>query len=161
MLMTQRAKELAARFTTFNDQVIAFVENCSDEDWQKVCAGEEWTVGVVAHHLAAGHYGALDWAERIVAGEPLPDLNFDTINQMNAQHAQQHADCTKQEVLTILRERGSAIAASVGGLTDADLDRTAHLALIGGDISTQQFIENIIINSGGEHLSSMKMAITA
>ena len=158
--MSQRATELAERFKEFNDEVVSFVENCSDGDWRKVCSGEEWTVGVVAHHLAAGHFGALDLAEMIVAGEKLPQLSMEVIDQMNAQHAQEHGDCTRSEVLGILRDKGSAMADYVAGLGDADLDRTGHLAALGGDISTEQFIENIIINSGIEHLVSMKKATT-
>ncbi len=33
--MSQRAKELSERFMSFNTEVIAFVENCSDENWRK------------------------------------------------------------------------------------------------------------------------------
>jgi hypothetical protein len=64
-------------------------------------------------------------------------------------------------VLGLLREQGGSIAAYVAGLGDADLDRTAYLALIGGDMSTQQFIENIIIRSGGEHLASARATVGA
>ncbi|UCG12341.1 MAG: hypothetical protein JSU72_17880, partial [Deltaproteobacteria bacterium] len=73
--MSQRARELAEQFTAFNNEVIAFVENCSNGDWRKVCSGEQWSVGVVARHMAAGHYGALDLAKMIVAGQPLPELS--------------------------------------------------------------------------------------
>lgn len=159
--MSPRATELTELFRVFNNEVISFVENCPEEDWRKLCSGEEWTVAVVAHHLAAGHYGALELAKMIVDGKPLPQLSMDAIDQMNKQHAQEHADCTQSEVLGILREQGSAIANYLSGLNEADLDRTAQLALVGGDISTQQFIENIIINSGTEHLVSMKKATGA
>jgi len=43
-------------------------------------------------------------------------------------------------------------------LSAEDLDRTASLSLIGGDISTQHFIEKFIIEAGGEHLANMKAA---
>ena len=43
----------------FNNEVIAFVEKCSDENWEKVCSGEEWPVGVVVRHIAAGQFSAL------------------------------------------------------------------------------------------------------
>ena len=33
---------------------------------------------------------------------------------------------------------------------DQKLDRTSHLELVGGEISTQQFLENFIIASGRE-----------
>jgi hypothetical protein len=156
--MSQRAKELSKGFMGFNNEVIAFVEKCSDENWEKVCSREKWPVGVVARHIAAGHYSALGLAKMIVDGKQLPNLTQETIDQGNAQHAQKHANCTKDEVLGILREKGSSVADYVAGLDDADLDRTSNLSVAGGTISTQQFIENIIIHSGTEHLTNMKSA---
>jgi hypothetical protein len=156
--MRQRAKELSERFMSFNNEVIAFVEKCSDENWEKVTSGEKWPVGVVARHIAAGHYGAFDIAKMIVDGKQLPELTMEAVDQGNAQHAEKHANCTKDEVLGILREKGSSIAEYVAGLDDADLDRTSNLALVGGTISVQQFLENIIIHFGTEHLTNMKSA---
>jgi len=156
--MSQRTKELVQRVRAFNNGFIAFVENCSDEDWRKVCSGEGWTVGVVAHHVAAGHFGAIDLVRMIVVGEAIPEITMETIDQMNAQHAKDHAHCTREEVLGLLRENGSAFASYLAGLSEADLDRTGYLALIGGDVSAQQLIEMVILHSGGEHLDSMKAA---
>ncbi len=154
--MSQRTKELVELFTAFNNDFIAFVDNCSDEDWRTVCSDEGWTVGVVAHHVAAGHYSSLDLVKMIVAGETLPPLTMDTIDQMNAQHAQENADCTREEVLGLLRKNGSAFASYLEGLSEADLVRTGYLAAIGGDVSAQQLIEMVILQSAGEHLDSMK-----
>ncbi len=156
--MSQRTKELVERFTAFKNNFIAFVDNCSDEDWRKVCSGEGWTVGVVAHHVAAGHFGAIDFVRMIVAGEAMPEITMETIDQMNAQHAKEHANCTREEVLALLRENGSAFAGYLEGLSEADLARTGYLKLIGGDVSAQQLIEMIILQSGGEHFDSMKAA---
>lgn len=154
--MSQRTKELVARFKGFNNEFIAFVDNCSDEDWRKVCSGEGWTVGVVAHHVAAGHFGAIDFVRMIVAGEAIPEITMEAIDQMNAQHAKEHANCTREEVLALLRKNGSAFAGYLEGLSEADLGRTGYLAAIGGDVSAQQLIEMVILQSGGEHLDSMK-----
>ena len=154
--MSQRTKELVARFTGFNNEFIAFVDNCSDEDWRKVCSGEGWTVGVVAHHVAAGHFGAIDLVRMIVAGEAIPEITMEAIDQMNAQHAKEHTNCTREEVLALLRKNGSAFAGYLEGLSEADLGRTGYLAAIGGDVSAQQLIEMVILQSGGEHLDSMK-----
>ncbi|MGB7033454.1 MAG: DinB family protein [Syntrophobacteria bacterium] len=154
--MSQRTKELVARFKGFNNEFIAFVDNCSDEDWRKVCSGEGWTVGVVAHHVAAGHFGAIDFVRMIVAGEAIPEITMEAIDQMNAQHAKEHTNCTREEVLALLRKNGSAFAGYLEGLSEADLGRTGYLAAIGGDVSAQQLIEMVILQSGGEHLDSMK-----
>jgi len=156
--MSQRTKELVARFTGFNNEFIAFVDNCSDEDWRKVCSGEGWTVGVVAHHVAAGHFGVIDFVRMIVAGEAIPEITMEAIDQMNAQHAKEHTNCTREEVLGLLRKNGSAFAGYLEGLSEADLARTSYLVLIGGDVSAQQFIEMVILQSGGEHFDSMKAA---
>jgi hypothetical protein len=156
--MSKRAEELSERFMSFNNEVIAFVEKCSDENWKKICSGEQWPVGVVARHIAAGHYGALGMAKMIVDGKQLPELTPEAIDQGNAQHAQKHADCTKDEVLSILREKGPSSADYIAKLDDTDLDRTSNFPASGGTISTQQFIENLIILSATEHLSNMKTA---
>jgi hypothetical protein len=156
--MNERAKGLTERFTAFNNDMISFVESCSEEDWKKVTEGEQWPVCVVARHVAAGHYRAVTLTKMIIAGEELPDLTAEAIDQMNAKHASENVDCTRSEVLELLRDNGSSIAGYVSELSDVELDRTGHLTLIGGEISTQQFIENVIIQSGSEHLANMKAA---
>ena len=57
--MSQKAKELVERFNGLNNELISFVEKCSDEDWKKIVSGEEWTVGVVTRHVAKAHFGLL------------------------------------------------------------------------------------------------------
>ena len=152
--MSKRAIGLAERFKAFNNELIAFVKNCSDEDWCKVCPGEQWPVGVVARHIAASHYGALGLAKMMVAGEKLPEFTEGVIDQMNSKHAEKHRHCTQDEVLKTLRENGTSVADFVAGLSDTDLDRSGHIAAAGGDMTTEHLIVNIIIRSGGEHFAN-------
>ena len=70
--MSQRTENLAERLRTFNTQVITFVENCTQENWRKICAREDWTVGVTARHIGAGHYDIIGLAKMIVNEETLP-----------------------------------------------------------------------------------------
>jgi len=156
--MSERAKDLAERLRTFNDEVTAFVEKCTEENWRKVCAWEDWTVGVVARHIGAGHYHALGLARMIVNGEKLPELTEEQIIQMANQHASENADCTRTEVLEVLRKNWEDVLQFVTGLQDAELDRTGYLALMGADVSTQELIETVILRSGGEHFANMKAA---
>ena len=156
--MSARAKDLAEKFTTFNNDMILFVESCSDEDWKKVTDGEKWSIGVVARHVAAGHYRAVELTKMIIAGEELPNLTAETIDQMNTKHASENVDCTQSEVLELLRDNGSSITGYVAELNDMDLDRSGYLAVTEGDISVQQFIEAVILQSGSEHLANMKAA---
>ena len=157
--MNQNTQELADRIRAFNDEVIAFVEQCTGEQWQKVCAWEEWSVGVTARHIGAGHFEAIGLAEMIITGQKLPELTMEDFRQMGNQHAREHANCTREEVLAILRKNGAAAADFVVGKTDAELDRQAFLSVTGGDVSARQLLEYVILDSGGEHLANMKSAV--
>jgi hypothetical protein len=159
-IMSERAKQLADRLRSFNNEVIAFVENCTEEDWRKVSQSEDWSVGVVARHIGAGHYNAVEFAKMIVRGEKLPELKMDDIIKMANQHASEHADCTKAEVAGILRESVKNVTDFISGLGDEDLDRKGYLSLFGNDVSVHQFIETVILSSGAEHLANMKAAAT-
>jgi hypothetical protein len=160
-IMSKRAIDLSERFKTLNNELIGFVQSCSDENWRKVCPGEQWSVGVVARHIAASHYGALGLAKMMVTGEKLPDLTQDVIDQLNHKHAEKHRHCTREEVLASLRKNGASIADYVAGLSDTDLDRSGHIAAAGGDMTTEQLIMNIIIRAGGEHMANAKAATGA
>ena len=157
--MSQKAKKLAERLRAFTDDVIGFVEGCSDENWRKVLATEEWTVGVTARHIGAGHFEAVGLARMMVKGEKLPEFTMEQLVEMANAHARQHAGCTREEVLEVLRRNGAALVDYVAGLSDAELNRTGHLALAGGELSAQQLIEAVILKSGGEHLANMKAAV--
>jgi hypothetical protein len=158
--MSERTQKLAERLRAFRDEVIAFVEACSEKDWKKMCK-EEWPVGVTARHIGAAHFEAVGLARMIVKGEKLPELTMEQLVEMANTHARQHAACTRDEVLGILRCNGGALVDYVAGLSDAELDRTGHLALAGGKLTAQQFIEAVILMSGGEHFASMKEAVAS
>jgi DinB superfamily len=158
--MSQRAKNLGQRLQAFTDEVVGFVQRCSDTDWLKMCE-EGWTVGVTARHIGAGHFRAVGLIKMIVNGEKLPEMTMQQLIDMANEHARQHHGCTRDEVLEVLRQTGAALVGYVTGLSDAELDRTGHMALLGGSVSTQQCLEAVILDSGGQHLSSMKAAVAA
>lgn len=159
--MSQRGRELSDELTVFNQEVIAFVENCSEADWQKHTPSEGWPVGVTARHIAAGHFGVLDWAKMIVSGQPLPKVTYEAIDSLNAQHAREHAHATKEEVLELLHRGGGAVSDYARSLSDEDLDRTGHLSLTGGDVSTEGFMRVIMIDLGRQHLNSLREAVSS
>ena len=89
--MSERARDLADRIGALNRSMIEFVENCSEDDWNKVSLAEQWPVGVIARHFAAGHLGVLHLAKMIVESKKLPPLTMEAIDQANAEHARDHA----------------------------------------------------------------------
>ncbi len=157
--MTSRAQELARKIEAFNRDMIACVRECKDADWNKNCEAEDWSFGVVARHVGEGHYRVGDLARLIIKGEALPEWTMEEIVQMGNDHARKHADCTKEEVLSILEENGRSLMTYVAALSEDDLDAQGRLALLDGDISAQQILEMLILHSGGEHLKSMRTTL--
>ena len=157
--MSQRAKEISERIKSFSDNVMAFVERLSEDDWRKVCESEEWPVGATAYHLGAGHFAICDMAGMIVRGEDLPPLTMDQINAMSDKQAREHADCTKADALEALRKNSAQMVAFVAGLTDEELDRKGSMPAFGGETTTEQLIQFIIFESAMRHFDSMKTAV--
>jgi len=158
--MSERAAALAARFEATNEALIAAVQRLSEADWRATCPGEGWSVGVTAHHVAGYHLPVAQLAQGIAQGAALPEITREQIDAGNAQHAREHANCTRAETLALLRRDGAAAAAIIRGLTDEQLDRTAPLAAFGGaPWSAADVIERILIGHPQAHLASIQQAI--
>ena len=157
--MSRRAKEISARIETFRDDVLAFVENLSADDWKRVCEWEEWTVGVTACHLGAGHFAISGLLGMIVKGEDLPQMTMDQVNEMSKKNAQKYTDATKAEALELLRKNGTGLAEFVSGLSEEDFGRKGSMPAFGGEVTAEQFIDYIVFQSASRHLDSMKTAV--
>lgn len=157
--MNKNAVDLSKRVGSFNDEVIRFAENCSDEDWKNICMPEEWPVGVTARHIGAGHYVALALAKMILKGEALPQTTADEITRRANEHAREHAGCSKPEVLGVLRESGREVVDFLSSIDDSQIGKTGYLPLMRKDISVGKLLEIIILVSAGQHFESMKKAV--
>jgi uncharacterized damage-inducible protein DinB len=158
--MSERARALAERFEQANNKLIAAVNQCSDEQWRANCQELGWSVAVTAHHVGAGHAVIADLASKVANGEELPPITMEMLDQMNAQHAQEHASCTKEETLAMLRDGGSAAAQAVRGLDDEQLGRSGALLVDMPPMTTEQVIENILIGHPRQHLENIRGAMS-
>jgi hypothetical protein len=158
--MEKQVQILADRFEQANRELIAVIECCSEAQWRAHCADEGWAVGVAAHHLAEDHVMLAGLAQAVATGQPVPALTWEMINEFNAQHAQQHADCTREETVELLRRNGVEAASIVRGLSDAQLERSAVLPWEGGPPwSARRVIEEKLIGHFDEHLASIRAAV--
>lgn len=157
--MSQRAQELVQRFEASNNAMIQYIAACSEEELDKVTSGEGWPVRVAAHHIAASHEPVASFVQVVATGAPWPPVTMEMLNQMNAQHAAEHAQVSKAAILEGLRQNGAKAAAVVAALTDEQLDRSAHLPTFGATMTAQQVAENILIWHIDHHLDSIKAAV--
>ncbi len=157
--MSQRTEELVERFTTANEELILYIESCSEAELDCVTTGEGWPVRVAAHHLAVSHEPVAGLAQLVATGQPLPELTLELFHHGNAQHAAEHATVSKQVIIDKLKSSGSHARETISELPDEALDRSAYFSLINGDISAQGIIENILIGHVIDHLGSIKAAV--
>jgi len=156
--MGARAEALAKTFEAKAQEATAVLERLSDADWKKVTAAEQWTVGVVAHHLAGAHELIGGIIKSIATGQAMPAFTMEMLHDMNAKHAREHASCTKAETLALHKQGAVAAAAIVRGLDDASLSRTATVLTGMPAMSAEQAAHGILINHVEEHLKSIKAA---
>jgi len=157
--MGAKSRDLAQRLQAFADEVLGVVQGCSREDWGRRCASEDWSVGVTARHIAAGHFETLGLVKALADGGPLPQLTRAQIVAMANDHAREHANCTSEEVTGLLRRNAAEMVGYVAGLEDGELERKGFFAFIGVEMSLRQFLEAVILKSGGGHLASIRAAI--
>ena len=158
--MSERGTALASAFENANNELIAAVEACTDEQWRRTCSEEGWSVGVTAHHVAGSHQPLAGFIQMIADGQQIPPVTMEMFDAANAQHAQEHANCTRAETLELLRTGGQAAAATVRGLTDEQLDRSQPMTFAGGQPwSAGDFIERVLIGHPLQHGASIKAAL--
>jgi uncharacterized damage-inducible protein DinB len=157
--MAERAEALASQFEKANQDVIDLVGGLSDDQWNATCEDEGWSVGVTAHHIAAGYPLLTGLIQGLASGADIPVLTWDVVDQGNAGHAQQFANTTKDETVQALRDGGAAAATSVRSLTDEQLDKTRELFAGDPEISIEGVITDMLIGSAIEHVGSIKKAI--
>ena len=157
--MGARSESLAKQFEGRAADMTAAIEQLTDADWKKVTSAEKWSVGVTAHHVAGAHEEIAGIVKAIAAGQSLPNFTMAMIDEMNAKHAIEHANCTKAETLALHKKDAAMAAAVVRGLSDAELDRSGTVLTGMPAMTTQQVIEGILINHIDEHLGSIRATV--
>jgi len=131
---TSTQKSGAARaqeITDATDELIAFIETCSDDEWSRKTAAEGWPVNVVAHHIAWGHQVSAGWIRVIRAGDDVPG-SPELHDAANNAKAAEVANITRAEVIQLANRNVSELAELLRTLTDRDLSKSAAFGPAGG-----------------------------
>jgi hypothetical protein len=158
--MGEQANALAERFEAVNREVIALTESLTDRQWQQICPGENWPVGVALHHIAVAYTGIADWAIRLAEQKPVT-ITHDQINDLNHTHAADQESYTREITLGLLKANGEVAALVVRHLEDAQLDNSASFfpAGEGKTRTSRQIIEHVLIGHPQEHLNNIRAAL--
>ena len=160
--MTKRANLLADRIEQGAATLAAFVETLSEADWRTpVSETDRRTVGVIVHHVGNMYPIEIDAARAIAAGNAVTDVTWEVVAQVNAQHAAEQRDVTKEAALGLLRKNSAQAAAAVRDFTDEELDRAAPFSLSYGAPMTAQFvIEDHALRHSWHHLARIRKAVS-
>ena len=157
--MAAKGEALAKQFEAKVQEATAVLEKLSDADWKKKTAGEQWTVGVVAHHVAGGHEGISGIIKTVAAGQSIPNFTLDKLHEMNAKHAQDFSNVSKAETVALHKKNAAAAAAVVRGLSDADLAKSGTVLTGVPPMTVEQIVTNILINHVDEHVRNIRTAV--
>ena len=154
--MSERAAMLAAQFGEANAALVAAIESFSDGDWRVNVPGENWTVGVVAHHIVDSWPLITGWIESLSRGEEAV-YDHDAVDAHNAEHAREYAGCSQAEVAEAARRDGAAVARLVAALSDAQLDTVGTFQ--GNPRTPTQLIERVLVGHTNSHLGHIRSAL--
>ena len=157
-MSSERGAILGDDFAAANADAIAFARSCSEEEWRVAVPGEDWSVGVVLHHIAEGHGQASRWLQAMSNGEAVPDT-ADDIDRANAAHAVRAESVDPVETVALLEIRGRELEALLRRLDDEQLDRTAPFGPAGGQVFLCADLAPVTARHTREHLAHARGAL--
>jgi hypothetical protein len=149
--------ELADDFAAANAEVIAFARACSAAQWQTLVPGEEWSVGVVIHHIAEGYAQGLRWLTAMVRGEPVVDTT-DDIDLRNLEHTDRVWDCTVAGTVALLEANGAQTESVLRNLSAENLSQTAPFGPAGGQVLPAGAFAAVCAGHARGHLAHARAA---
>ncbi len=159
-----RSESLAGQFEAALANFTGVVESLTSDQWRlrgRNTPGmrindedEARPLGVIAHHVALNLNVIMGRIQAAMHDQPMPPIDF---KQTNARHANEYADTTKAQVLTLLRASGNKITEDLRSITDEKLDMAKELP--SGRMTVQQRIERVLIGHIQGHQGSIEATI--
>jgi hypothetical protein len=157
--MGVRAHRLAEQFELANQEFLELIDSLTHEDWMVFCPPERRRVGIVAHHVAYDYAAVTSMLRALAAGKSRP-ITAEQLDERNAQHAEQYANCNKDETIKLLREDGRKAAAAIRELDDELLGAVHDIPFMSQQpVTLEQFIHVSFIDHHAEHVSSIRSAL--
>jgi hypothetical protein len=157
---SRRANALAERLEQGARALATLARTLSDEQWQTRIPKDGRPIGVVVHHVASMYPLEMQLANALAAGTPLTGVSWDTVHEINARHASEHAAVTRDAALELLEDNSAAAAAAIRSLGDGELDRAARVSLYADAPLTCQFLlEDHPVRHSYHHLARIHAAL--
>ena len=158
--MGRRSEALAAHIEEGAAALADFAKKLTDAQWKTVVPKDGRTVGVTVHHVASMYPIEMGVVSSVAGGKAVTDVTWDVVADINAKHAKENANVSKQAALDLLATNSKAAAVDVRKLTDEQLDRALPFSLsYGAPVTTQFVIEDHPMRHPWHHLFRLKKAL--
>jgi hypothetical protein len=155
-----RSACLAERLERGARELADFARALTDAEWRLATPGDGRPVGVIVHHVATVYPLEVHLAQMVAAGTPIVGVTWATVHEMNAAHAVEHREVSKDAALALLAENSAAAAEAIRALSGEDLDAAAPVSLYGGAELTCQFVlEDHAVRHSYHHLARLRAAL--
>jgi hypothetical protein len=156
-----RSALLADRIEEGASLLAAFAEGLSEEEWRAPASHtDRRSIGLIVHHVASMYPIEIDVARAIASGKVVTDVTWESVAELNANHANEHAEEMKTSTLELLRRNSREAANAVRRFTDEELDRAAPFSLsFGAPVTAQFVIEDHALRHSWHHLAHIRKAL--
>ncbi|MFL5481851.1 MAG: DinB family protein [Gemmatimonadaceae bacterium] len=158
--MKKRTEALAKRLEQGASALEDFTRGLTTEEWQTPVPHDGRKVGVMVHHVGNMYPIEIQIALQAARGEPIVGVTWDVVADINAKHAQEFEDVSKDEAIAFVRRNSAAAAAAIRALEDDQLDIAVPVSLNGDAPLTTQFVlEDHAVRHSFHHLAKIKAAL--
>ena len=157
---SQRAAALADRLEQGVRALAAFASSLNDAEWQTRVPHDGRSVGVVVHHVASVFPLEVQLALTVADGKAITGVTSAAVDAMNAGHATEHANVSKETAIELLQKNGAAAADAIRALTDEQLAQAAPVSLYADAPLTCQFVlEDHAVRHSYHHLARLRQTL--
>ena len=158
---SERAEALARRLEEGARALASFASTLTDAEWRTPFGTtDKRRIGVIVHHVASIYPLEIQLAQVLATGKPITGVTWDAVAEVNAGHAKENAEPTKEAALELLARHSAAAAAAIRALTDAELAQAAPVSLYGdAPLTCQFFLEDHAVRHSYHHLSKIRKAL--
>jgi hypothetical protein len=158
--MSIRSNRLADRLQKGADDLAAFANRLTAEQWRTRLPHDGRPVGVVIHHVAMRYPLDIQFARALAAGRPLRGVTAESQLRLAADHARVFAAVKPAAALDLLWRNAAEAASVVRSFTDRQLDGTAIASLYGGVVVSCEFLlEDRGIGHAYHHLAQIRATL--
>ena len=157
---SKMANILADRILAGADKLAEFAKELTQEQWDTPVLGDGRSIGVVVHHVAYLYPVEVELSTVLASGNPITEVTKKGVDEMNATHAQDFANVTKEEALELLNKNSRMAADAIRGFTDEQLQNGSTISLnANAPLTAQFFIEDHPVRHSFHHLERIRASL--